>query len=174
MATPSERKALWFLAIVALSGSSVRMWRASRPAESEAVAALDRQLGRVDSVRANPRPRRGASKAGRPRAQTRGAPQPASGIAMPIDLDRADSATIESLPGIGPALAARIIANRDSAGPFGWIDALCDVRGIGPALAGKLRPLVTFTGQRRPLSDACGTASARARKSSSAGGRELP
>jgi competence protein ComEA len=172
--TSSERKALWFLAVVALSGGSVRMWRASRPnAEPEAVAALDRQLGRVDSVRENPRPRRGTSKAAKPRARDGAAPA-VSGAAGPIDLDRADSAAIESLPGIGPALAARIIANRDSAGPFGSIEALCDVRGIGPAMAGKLRSLVTFTGPRRPLSDACGTASARARKTSSARGRETP
>ena len=174
MATPNERKALWFLALIALSGASVRMWRASRPDSApDAVASLDRQLRRIDSVRENPRRRREASKTRGARAATGTAPT-APGPAAPVDLDRADSATIESLPGIGPALAARIIANRDSLGPFGSIDALCDVRGIGPALVGRLRALVTFTGQRRPLSDACGTASARARKTSSVRGREPP
>ena len=169
MPTPNERKALWFLALVALSGSSVRMWRASRPAgEPEAVAALDRQLERIDSVRANPRPRAATGK------RAKQAPRAAPIAAAPVDLDRADSAAIEALPGIGPALAARIIAHRDSAGPFGSIEAFCDVRGIGPGLVGKLRSLVTFTGPRRPVSDACGTASARARKTSSAQGLEPP
>jgi competence protein ComEA len=150
------------------------MWRAGRPdSASEAVAALDRQLGRIDSVRENPRRRREPAKPRGARAPTGTAPS-APGPGVPVDMDRADSATIESLPGIGPALAARIVANRDSLGPFGSIDALCDVRGIGPALAGRLRALVTFTGQRRPLSDACGTASARARKTSSVRGREPP
>jgi ERCC4-type nuclease len=168
VATSNERKALWFLAIVALSGSGVRLWRASRPAaEPDAVAALARQLDRIDSVRDKPRaPRANAKPEQRPRAAT--------ASPGPVDMDRADSAAIESLPGIGPALAARIIAHRDSAGAFGSIEALCDVRGIGPALTTRLRSLVTFTGPRRPLIDACGTASARARKTSSVRGREPP
>lgn len=148
------------------------MWRASSAtAEPEATAAIDRHLRRVDSVRASLRAPRGSrGTAQRDRQSVRVSATPTA----PVDIDRADSAAIEALPGIGPALAARIIANRDSAGPFGSIEALCDVRGIGPALVEKLRPLVTFTGPRRPLSDACGTASARARKTSSVQGRGLP
>ena len=168
MPTSNERKALWFLALVALSGSGVRMWRSARPASEEAAAAaLERQLSRLDSVRDKPREKRGSGSRKAPVSQQ-------ATPAGPIDLDRADAATIESLPGIGPALAARIISNRDSAGPFGGIEALCDVRGIGPGLIKKLSPLVTFTGPRRPVSDACGTASARARKTPSARGREPP
>jgi len=166
--TSNERKALWFLALVALSGSSVRLWRASRPtAEPEAVAALARQLDRIDSVRHR-------SRDARANATREKQPRVATSPRGPVDIDRADSAAIESLPWIGPALAARIIAHRDSAGAFGSIEALCDVRGIGPALAERLRSLVTFTGPRRPLNDACGTASARARKTSSVRGREPP
>ena len=81
---------------------------------------------------------------------------------------------IEGLPGIGPALAERIVANRDSLGAFGHIDALCDVRGVGAALAAKLRPLVTFSATRRPVSGACGKASKKPRKARAARPRELP
>lgn len=67
----------------------------------------------------------------------------------PIDLDSATEPEIEALPRVGPALARRIIANRDSAGPFGGLEGLRRVRGIGPATLALLRPLVTFSGQTR-------------------------
>jgi competence protein ComEA len=81
-----------------------------------------------------------------------------------VDLDRASIAQIEGLPGIGPALARRIVAHRDSAGSFGALEAVCEVRGVGPRLAERLRPLVTFTGPRRPLIDACGSPGKTPRK----------
>ncbi len=61
-----------------------------------------------------------------------------------IDPNAADAATLERLPGIGPVLAARIVAERQAGGPYaGWSD-LRRVRGIGPVLARKLRPWLTF------------------------------
>ncbi|MHB8838311.1 MAG: ComEA family DNA-binding protein, partial [Gemmatimonadaceae bacterium] len=68
----------------------------------------------------------------------------------PLDLDLAPAASIESLPRIGPALAERIVANRDSFGAFGSMDGLQRVRGVGPALAKALRDRVTFSGVPRP------------------------
>jgi competence protein ComEA len=63
--------------------------------------------------------------------------------AGPVDLDRADSAALEALPGIGPALAGRIVAERTARGPFGTVRALdARVRGVGPALAARLAPLI--------------------------------
>jgi competence protein ComEA len=67
--------------------------------------------------------------------------------AGPIDLDVASAAEIEALPRIGPALAARIIRSRDSLGPFGSLQGLRRVRGIGPAMLRELGPLVTFSGR---------------------------
>lgn len=172
MPTGNERKALWFIAMVALSGSGVRLWRAqTRQVDAPAAMALERQLERADSARQASE--RSGEPGSRPRRARRGGDGgtatrpaiPAPGPPVPVDMDRADSATIEALPGIGPALASRIVAHRDSAGSFGDIEALCDVRGIGPALVKRLRPLVTFTGPRRPLSDACGGGSGRSRKS---------
>jgi competence protein ComEA len=58
-------------------------------------------------------------------------------------------AEIERLPRIGPALAHRIVANRDSAGPFGGLEGLRRVRGVGAATLKLLGPLVTFSGQAR-------------------------
>ena len=60
----------------------------------------------------------------------------------PVDINSADAETLQQLPGIGPALAQRIIAHREEVGPFGSVDELDDVSGIGPVLMGELRDLV--------------------------------
>jgi competence protein ComEA len=48
-----------------------------------------------------------------------------------VDINRAAAADLEALPGIGPALAARIVAHRDANGPFGGPEDLLAVSGIG-------------------------------------------
>jgi competence protein ComEA len=60
----------------------------------------------------------------------------------PVDLNRATAEQLEALPGIGAVKAAAILAVRDTKGGFRSIDELEAVRGIGPALVKKLRPLV--------------------------------
>ena len=60
----------------------------------------------------------------------------------PVDLNRASEAEIEALPGIGPAVAARIVARRDSIGRFRQVEDLDSIKGIGPALIEKIRLLV--------------------------------
>jgi competence protein ComEA len=63
-------------------------------------------------------------------------------VAGPINLNTADSSALQSLPGIGPVLADRIIAWREANGPFPTVDVLGEVSGIGPTLLENLRPLV--------------------------------
>lgn len=59
-----------------------------------------------------------------------------------VDVNRADTLTLQALPGVGPALARRIVlARRDR--PFASVDDLVRVRGIGPATVERLRPLVS-------------------------------
>jgi len=60
------------------------------------------------------------------------APQRAKAkISGPIALNRASARELESLDGIGPVLAARIVAYRNENGPFLTIDDLMKVSGIG-------------------------------------------
>jgi competence protein ComEA len=60
-----------------------------------------------------------------------------------VNVNTATEPELEELPGIGPVLAAAIIAYRTEHGPFPSVDALDDVSGIGPATLENLRPLVT-------------------------------
>ncbi len=64
-----------------------------------------------------------------------------AGAARP-DLNAMTAAELEALPGIGPSLAARIVAYRESHGHFADIGALGAVPGIGPTLLERLRPLL--------------------------------
>ncbi|MBL9031418.1 MAG: helix-hairpin-helix domain-containing protein [Phycisphaerae bacterium] len=59
-----------------------------------------------------------------------------------VDLNTATAAELELLPGIGPALAKRIIDYRAAAGRFRSVEDLDNVSGIGPKIMERLRPLV--------------------------------
>jgi competence protein ComEA len=50
-----------------------------------------------------------------------------------VNINTADAATLESLPGIGPSLAQRIVEYRQANGPFERIEDVMDVSGIGTA-----------------------------------------
>jgi competence protein ComEA len=59
-----------------------------------------------------------------------------------VDINTADAAALEELPGVGPATAAAIIDHRERNGPFASVDGLLEVRGIGEAKLAQLRDLV--------------------------------
>ena len=59
-----------------------------------------------------------------------------------IDVNTADAATLESLPSIGPAIAARMIAYREAHGPFGSIEELLRVRGVTRELLRRIEPFL--------------------------------
>jgi len=149
VSTANERRALWFLAAVALSGGAVRLLR-SRAPELSADAAIARQLARVDSVRGDRNARRQKAPRSRPQARAK---EPA-GQSI-VELETATAPELEALPGIGPALAARIVSHRDSVGRFGSVAAFCEVRGVGPALVARLRPHITIGGAPPDASAAC-------------------
>ncbi|MDO7788256.1 ComEA family DNA-binding protein [Desulforamulus aquiferis] len=68
---------------------------------------------------------------------------PASSSGL-ININNASSLELESLPGIGPALAARIIEHRQSNGPFLSIEELKNVSGIGDKKYSSIEKLITI------------------------------
>ncbi|MBF4163323.1 ComEA family DNA-binding protein [Nocardioides acrostichi] len=83
-----------------------------------------------------------------------GAPAPVAGAApsaagapsVPaalVNLNTADQATLETLPGIGPVTAQAILAWRQEHGSFTSVDELLEVSGIGEATLADVSPLVT-------------------------------
>ena len=74
-----------------------------------------------------------------------GGPVPGGGAAAgggAVDLNLADDAALQTLPGVGPATAAAILSWRDENGRFRSVDDLLGVPGIGPKTLEKLRDRV--------------------------------
>lgn len=64
-------------------------------------------------------------------------------VVFPVNINTADEATLQALPGIGPAYASRIIRYRLDNGGFDTVEDLVHISGIGPVTMERLRPNVT-------------------------------
>ncbi|HSQ59233.1 MAG TPA: helix-hairpin-helix domain-containing protein [Acidobacteriota bacterium] len=151
------RAVLVFVLVSLLAGSAYRAWIApERPTLVDQVRAAA-EASRLDAERRGDAGPTEAARAGSPphedgdgprgRGEARGdSPRrplaPAFGA---LDPDRASAADWERLPGIGPALAARIVADRAARGPFGGPEGLARVKGIGPRTVERLRPYFRAT-----------------------------
>jgi competence ComEA-like helix-hairpin-helix protein len=143
MPTPGERKALLFFSVVLLLGASSRAFRVLHgrsPTDARARSALESQIKAADSAR-----RAGLRKPKREKI-SKTPPKPTG----KVDLDIASEREIEALRGIGPSLAKRIVADRDSFGPFGSMEGFRRVKGVGPSMVEKLDSAVTFSLVPRP------------------------
>ena len=61
---------------------------------------------------------------------------------LQVPVNSAPASELQKLPGIGPKLAEAIIAYRKQSGHFASVEQLLEVKGIGPAKLGRLRPFV--------------------------------
>lgn len=73
----------------------------------------------------------------------------AAGDATLINLNTADAAALDTLPGIGSSLAARIVSYRETYGPFQAAEDVKNVRGIGDATFSKFADKVTVSNVER-------------------------
>lgn len=122
--TKQERLVLIFLAAALATGAAVKILR------SEAAPRPPRPV-EVEFDLATPKPPVDATALAEITAPRK------------INVNAADVATLCELPGIGPSLAARIVAYRDAHGPFEKVENLAAVEGIGPATVKKFRPYAT-------------------------------
>ena len=126
-----ERRAIMLIVVLAIAGQVVRgLLGAPESAPGDLVLLPDPGGGT------------GAMAAHRARALALARPL---GASERIDLDRATAEEIARLPQVGMALARRIVASRDSQGPFGSMEGLDRVPGVGPGLMGRIAPHATFS-----------------------------
>lgn len=163
MSIPSEHKALIFVGAVAVLGAGVRVTRAAvGTGDPSPQPALERQIQASDSsARAGRAKPRGKGSRGKSARKSPGGPaaadtntriRPAPLLDRPgyvgsrLDLDVATAAQIDSLPGVTPTMARRIVADRMARGPFLSLDGLRRVGGAGPRFVQRIDSLVTFSG----------------------------
>lgn len=138
--TPAERRGALVVVLLLALGAGRDLWRATRPLPAVTPA------GAPTAAAPEPRDPPGetiASEVGAP-------PEAATRASAVLDLNRASAKELDALPGIGPVLAARIVAHRQRHGPFGSRDELLAVRGIGPRLLARLAPRVRAGGSEAP------------------------
>lgn len=75
---------------------------------------------------------------------------PAATATFSVDVNAADAAEMAQLPGLGPAMARRIVEHRREHGPFATVESLGDVPGIGPATLAEIRPHLRPVAPRSP------------------------
>lgn len=117
-------------------GEQLRIPRLGRPDDQSASHQPTPEPPRV-AVQVGGR-RTGRFPFAQPAAADRSAP-PTSG---PVDLNTADAAALETLPGVGPSTSAKIIKYRTEFGPFQKPEDLMNVAGIGPTRFERMRPLI--------------------------------
>ena len=164
MAFYTRRQIFVLLVLLAIAGFglAVGQWRRARPDAVDYLEQLDRAPApssnltaprsgdgapsptspepdsRQQRRRKEPRERQG------PRESERAPSVPAEAPSDPIDLNRATTVELTRLPGIGPALARRIVDTRDADGPFARIDELGRIRGMSARKVEKLRAFLTI------------------------------
>ena len=137
------------LAALALIAAAFVPAALERLPDAEPARCDDRQ--RIESI--DPRRSRGALPVVRCVAEGAGPFRPPAGAAAlllghRIDVDRATAEELRALPGIGPGRARRIVGEREARGPFGDVEGLRRVRGLGKRRVEALRDWVRASGVR--------------------------
>ncbi|HVQ78290.1 MAG TPA: helix-hairpin-helix domain-containing protein [Candidatus Binatia bacterium] len=152
----SEVKLLLVLAGAVLAGLGAREWRAGFPEHADRLERLDRDpaaappayAARGESSAARGHGPVGPCPASPPPPLAPGVPARVEEMVGPVDVNRASAEELARLPGVGPALARRIVEERERGGRFASPDALRRVLGMGPRTLTAIRARVTAGGDR--------------------------
>ena len=132
MFSRDEKRALLFLAVIAVAGGLMRVLRATDAPAGAPLLAPGLPTG---DVARQARLAQAALEATRPLLPGES-----------VDLDTAPELQIERLPRVGPQLARRIVEERAAHGPFGSLEGLKRVSGIGPATLKGFERTASFSG----------------------------
>ena len=137
--TSRQRGAAWLLGLVVVG---------------RVLDRLDLPFEKTETQRTQQAPAAGAAPADTGKAPRRAsfrtdsthapAATPERVAVAPIPINRASVEELQRLPRVGPVLAARIVAWRESHGPLRGVDDLQKIQGIGANTAARLAPLVRF------------------------------
>jgi competence protein ComEA len=106
------------------------------PKKGEAMPSAVKAGAKIKPENANGR----FAKAKKERRSTTKVAQPKLKVTWPLDLNQATREQLELVPGIGPAMAGKILAYRQTNGKFATYEDLTKVSGIGPAKLEKFHP----------------------------------
>lgn len=130
MPTRDERRALVFLAVVTVAGGVLRVAGKTGPAVGAGVVApalvgqdIPQQAAQVRRAQAQAQPLARGER---------------------VDVERATAEELQRLPRVGARLAARIVADREANGPFGSLEGLARVPGLGAATLRGIAAFVSF------------------------------
>jgi len=156
----ADRRTVLLLLGLAVAGQGVRTWL-GRSAEAP---------GQLELLGAGPGGPAGDGVPSAHRDSAVRAERPL-GPGETVDLDRAPVRDLTRLPRVGTGLARRIVADREARGPFGSLEGLDRVPGVGPGLLAQIAPHAAFSSGGRPA--ASGRAGAEARLTGASGRREI-
>ncbi len=139
--TPQEKRVFLFILGTFLLGSALRLYNHyQQQAQLLPLDSLDREfLARAQSLPDAGYRITDSDSASEIEGANRSLPDEAVILTGPVDINIAGIDELESLSGIGPVLAERIVEWRRQQGPFRSEDDLLQVRGIGPQSLERLK-----------------------------------
>jgi comEA protein len=144
--TSAESAVILFLAAGAIVGAALRMTgNGSRPGRVEEDYRIHDSVFTVRAAASVPDSMTPAEVPGsRAGASARGHGTTKAAPAGRVDINRAGLEALQSLPGIGPSTAARIMEYRTVNGPFARIEDIMNVPSIGAKKFEKIKPYLTI------------------------------
>jgi len=147
--TPTEGKVVLFLLVTFVIGGAIKLYRYHDPSAflpsfdySEVDKEFDLRVRLIDSIDAEQKRKLADSGAATSSKRKTTRVKKADRLQSVVNINTATKAELMKLPGIGEALAERILVYREQNGAFKDVSELQKVKGIGEKKFEQIRPLV--------------------------------